>query len=239
MKIGIQLYSIRDTYTNGEEFKKSLIKIKELGYEGVEFAGYAGLQAEELRDFLSEIGLEAISSHYGVDDLEAKLEELLTYNHKLGIKIIVCAYAPTSNLEELKRLQSVMETAQEAAKAYGIKVAYHNHSEEFEIIEDGSVPMDLIKEYCELEVDTYWVFNSRVNPYDYIKENADHISLIHLKDGDLEGNPCALGEGRNDIKGILSAAQEIGTEWVIVENDHPIPDGLSDVARSMTYLKKI
>ena len=29
----------------------------------------------------------------------------------------------------------------------------------------------------------------------------------------------------------------MGAEWVIVENDNPVPDGFSDVARSMDTLK--
>ena len=27
-------------------------------------------------------------------------------------------------------------------------------------------------------------------------------------------------------------------DWVIVENDDPVPDGISDVTRSIQYLKK-
>ena len=42
---------------------------------------------------------------------------------------------------------------------------------------------------------------------------------------------------RNDIADILKASEKIGTEWVIVENDNPVPDGLSDVRRSMEWIK--
>ena len=53
---------------------------------------------------------------------------------------------------------------------------------------------------------------------------------------DENGNPCAIGEGKNDILGILRASAEIGVEWVVVENDDPTPDGLSDVQRSIEWI---
>lgn len=239
MKIGLQLYSIRDSYQNQEEFQDSLRQLKAFGYDGVEFAGYAGFQAEEMKNFLKEIGLEPIASHHGIDDFDQNLEEILEYDARVGCKTVVCAYAPTSNLAEVEHLVTVMHKAKEAAKAYGMEVAYHNHSHEFNQLEDGSVPMDHIKKSCNLELDTYWVFHADVEPCSYIKDSADQISLIHLKDGDLEGVPCALGEGRNDIKGIIEASKAIGMEWIIVENDDPVPDGLSDVKRSMEYLKSL
>ena len=46
MKAAIQLFTVRDDYKNPSELKKVLRKIKEMGYEGVEFAGFGGLSAD-------------------------------------------------------------------------------------------------------------------------------------------------------------------------------------------------
>jgi sugar phosphate isomerase/epimerase len=238
MKIGLQLYTVRDAYKTKEEFKQILRQVKDMGYDGVEFAGYAGLEAEELRLFLKEIGLVPISSHHMITDLDQKLNEILEYNSKLGCKYIVCAMSPATNLKEIEELKSIMEKAQKAAKAYGIEVAYHNHSHEFAKLEDESLPMDRIASFCKLEVDTYWVFNVGIEPCHYLKDMADKISLVHLKDGDFTGHPCAVGEGFNNVKGIVETSKEIGMEWIIVENDFPTPDGLSDIRRSINYLDK-
>ena len=46
MKIAVQLYSLRDIIKgSGEELLAILPKIKALGYDGVEFAGYFGVDA--------------------------------------------------------------------------------------------------------------------------------------------------------------------------------------------------
>ncbi len=58
MKIGLQLYTIRDSYNHAQEFKESLKRVKELGYDQVEFAGYGDLSAVELRQYLDEVGLQ-------------------------------------------------------------------------------------------------------------------------------------------------------------------------------------
>lgn len=237
MKIGLQLFTIRDTYRNANEFKECLKKVKELGYDGVEFRGYAGMAAEELKAFLDDLGLEAISSHHSLDELEFKLDEMVQYNKALGCKYMVCAKAPTGNREEVDHAVKVMSAAKKTVADNGMELLYHNHSHEFKKLENGSLPLVLIGESCNLELDTYWVFYAGVEPCSFIREHADNISLIHLKDGNFEGVPCAIGEGYNNIKGISEMSQRIGMEWLIVENDKPTPDGLSDVGRSIRYLK--
>ncbi len=237
MKIGLQLYTIRDSYENAEEFKAAIKKVKELGYEGVEFAGYAGMKAEELKLFLDELGLEAISSHQSLKDLEFSLEDIIKFNKTLGCKYIVCAFAPTGNKEEVEHVIKVMGNTKHVVADKGMELLYHNHSHEFKKLEDGSVPLNVIGECCNLELDTYWVFHAGVEPCSFIREQAGNVSLIHLKDGNFEGGPCAIGEGFNNIKGISEMSERIGMEWLIVENDNPAPDGLADVGRSIRYLR--
>ena len=40
MKIAVQMYSVRDAISDSESLLKALEKVKEIGYDGVEFAGY-------------------------------------------------------------------------------------------------------------------------------------------------------------------------------------------------------
>ena len=47
MKIGVQLYSIHDI-TDEKGIKTALCAASVLGFDGVEFAGFGGLSAEEM-----------------------------------------------------------------------------------------------------------------------------------------------------------------------------------------------
>ncbi|MFV0343198.1 MAG: sugar phosphate isomerase/epimerase family protein [Anaerocolumna sp.] len=239
MRTGLQLYTIRDAYFNTEGFKEALKQVKELGYEQVEFAGYGDMSAVELKTYLKEIGLKSISCHRGLMDLSDNLEETIRYNKELGIQYIACAFAPTSTKEEMEQLIEILSKAKVAIAEAGMELLYHNHSHEFIPLEDGAIPMDLIKECVRLELDTFWVFHAGVEPCAYMKENSDKIALVHVKDGSFEGVPSALGEGYNNIKGIVKMAEMIGMDHIIVENDNPVPDGLSDVKRSIDNLKKV
>lgn len=237
MKIALQLYTVRDHCKTGPELLQTLREVKKLGYDGVEFAGFADLPAAEVRGVLEETGLAAVATHESLDRLENGLEELISYCKALGCANIVCAYAPTGSREELDHLKAVLANASRRAEESGMKVLYHNHTQEFEPL-DGKRPLDEIKTAALLELDTYWVFDSKVDVSAYLRENTARIGLIHLKDGSLESVPCAIGEGKNDIAGILVTAKQLGYEWVIVENDDPVPDGLSDAGRSVENLRK-
>lgn len=239
MKIAIQMYTLREHCKTAEDLLATLQEVKKMGYDGVEFAGYAGVDAAKLKSTLHELGLTVVACHEGMNRLEKDIDEIVEFNHQIGNKNIVCAGGPTVSKTDMEHLRQVLETASQKAAKYNMHVLYHNHSHEFVPLADmeNKLPLTIIKEYCPLELDTYWVFNSRVDVYGYMKENADKIGLVHLKDGNMEGVPCAIGEGSNHIQSILDAAKEIGAEWIIVENDDPTPDGISDANRSMVNLK--
>ena len=48
MKIALQLYSVRDCIQSGEDMRAVMKKIKAMGYEGVEFAGYGRRRSKPL-----------------------------------------------------------------------------------------------------------------------------------------------------------------------------------------------
>lgn len=236
MKIALQLYTVRDRCETGPDLLDTLREVKKLGYDGVEFAGYAGLNAQEIKSVLTETGLEPVATHESLDRLENSLEEVLSFAKAVGCKNIVCAYASTESREDLGHLKKVLSAASERAEKSGMTVLYHNHTGEFRPL-DGTRPLDEIKKYCMLELDTYWAFDSKVDVCVYLRENKGRIGLIHLKDGSLDSVPCAVGEGKNDIAGIVDTAKKLGYDWLIVENDKPVPDGLSDAGRSIRNLK--
>ncbi len=240
MKIAVQVYSVRDHISDTETLLKTLEEIKKIGYDGVEFAGYFGTDAATIKAKLDELGLVAVGGHVGLDDFRAgKLEETIEFQHTLGVKAIGVGGAPHSTMEEATETGDVLGAAEKyAMEKYGMKVYYHNHCEEFVPLENGQLPIDVIGDRCSLEVDTYWSFHAGEDNYALLSRLRDKIVLLHVKDG-IDGKPKALGEGNCDIPTVIKAAKEIGMEWLIVENDDPVPTGLEDIARSLTYLKSI
>lgn len=238
MKFAVQLYSVRDHIKDGKDMLEILGKVKEIGFDGVEFAGYFGLSAEELRARCDELGLEVVGTHLGLDDfLPENLDKTLEYNKTLGAKYVGVGGAPHSTYEEAKNTGDVLSNAGVKAREMGMDTYYHNHTEEFEDIKDGKNAMDVISENgCKLELDTYWSFCAGINNAEYLKANKDKIVLVHLKDG-VDRKPMALGEGENDLQNVVEGVNAIGLDWVILENDDPVPCGLDDITRSYKWLK--
>lgn len=239
MKFAVQLYSVRDHIENGNDMLEILGNVKEIGFDGVEFAGYFGLSAEALRDRCQELGLEIVGTHKGLEDFYPEnLEETLKYHKTLGCKYIGVGGAPHSTYEEAKYTGDVLSAAGVKAREMGMDTYYHNHTEEFEDIKDGKNAMDVISENgCKLEVDTYWSFCAGIDNYKYLNENKDKVVLVHIKDG-IDHKPMALGEGENDLKNVVEGVKSIGLDWVILENDEPVPTGLEDITRSYKWLKE-
>lgn len=240
MKLAVQLYSLRHHMENGESFIDILKKVKALGFDGVEFAGFHGYTPEELKAHLDEIGLVAVGAHMGLNDFRPEnLPETIRAGKILGAKALGIGGADTETETALNEVIEIMGNADKVASAQGINVYFHNHTQEFSEPLFSTVPgtiFERLAEACHMQIDTYWSFHAGKDNYALISEYKDIIPHLHIKDG-IDGHPKALGEGNNDLEAVVRAAKDNGIEWLILENDDPEPDGLSDITRSMQWLK--
>ena len=71
LPIALQLYTVRDEME--KDFEGTLKKVKEMGYDGVEFAGLYGHTGAEVRAMCEKIGLVPVSAHVPFADMEARI----------------------------------------------------------------------------------------------------------------------------------------------------------------------
>lgn len=248
MGIGLQLYTLRDE--TARDFAGTLRKVAELGYEGVEFAGYGGLKAEEMKDLLAELKLQAIGSHVGYAKIRSDLHSEIAYLKTIGAKYLIC---PNLNVKEFeteedwKALFALFAEAGEACAKEGLTFCYHNHAFEFEIRVDGGYLFDALYSatppaVVQAEMDTGWVQYAGQDTLAYIARYAGRLPLIHLKDydGNQEDggiNTLELGRGVLPLKDIIRASSEAGAEWLIVEQDRCANPPLQCVETSIEWLK--
>ena len=185
--VAIQLYSVRDDMA--KDFFGVLEQVKAMGYDGVEFAGYYGKEAKDIKAKLDSLGLKAVSAHVPLAGLVEDVEGAIAFHKTLGAKYIAVPYLDEASRpgtpkwpEIVKQIRKIGEACQKA----GIQLLYHNHDFEFVKI-DGSYALDQLYAavpvpYLETELDTCWIRVAGVNPAEYLRKYKGRSPVVHLKD---------------------------------------------------------
>ncbi|MGC8544756.1 sugar phosphate isomerase/epimerase family protein [Athalassotoga sp.] len=240
--MALQLYTLRDVAE--KDFSGTLKRVSQIGYTGVEFAGYGGMEAKDLKNLLDELNLKPAGSHVGVDVLTTDLKKVIDYNSQIGNHFIVCPWQKYATKDDFLSFAKVLNEIGQKCHDNGLKLCYHNHAHEFERFQ-GNYGLDLLFEntdpdLVDFEIDTYWVEYAGADPISYIRKFGKRASLLHLKDMERVGKDFAeVGTGIMDIRGIVSTAKFVGTKWLIVEQDKCKKDPFESIKISLDNLKKI
>src|SRR5438105_11085129 len=88
LQVGLQLYAVRDDCA--KDLPGVLKAVAKMGYTGVEFAGYYGRSAQELRAMLDEDGLKCYGTHIGLETLLGdNLAKTVEFNKVLGNNMLI------------------------------------------------------------------------------------------------------------------------------------------------------
>ena len=221
-KLSLQLWSLKEE--TQKDFRGTLKKVAELGYDGVEFAGFGDIEAAEMKELLSKYNLEVSGAHIGLDALESNLDELIEYNRIIGNKYIICPSSDVKSAEDCMKMHERMCKISEKLKDYGMVMGFHNHAREF-VKYDGRYANDLLvgtDEKLIYEIDVYWTTYAEVDTVEYIKKIGKRCPLLHLKDMriDKDGSKkdITFGEGVVERDRIIAAAMECcNPEWFVIE----------------------
>lgn len=246
MKLGYALYSARGLFHDQDSLFRTLHAVARMGYDGVEFCGYAGVRAETLKKELERCGLEGISTHVPAARWQAALPQELEYAARAGIQYVTFPWLePKMRTEPVYRqMREGFPRAAAQCAARGLRFQYHSHDWEFEKTERGYV-MDALLESepgMAYELDTFWACYAGVDPVAYMRRRSGQIDMLHIKDYlELGERPvfCAIGEGKMDNIRILQAAAELKKEWVIAELDSSPRDPLESAAASARNLRRM
>ncbi|GAB2603192.1 sugar phosphate isomerase/epimerase family protein [Spirosoma areae] len=161
-----------------------------------------------------------------------------------GLSYLVCASTPVATLDEIQKSIEVFQKTGEAAKKAGIGFAYHNHSTEFDPVEGGKTPYELIlsqtdKELVKMELDLAWAYKAGKDPVALFNEQPGRFPLWHIKDmKDDHKTITEVGNGSVDFKKAFAAAKTAGLRYFFVEQDMA-PNGIESITTSYQNLKKI
>lgn len=243
--IGLQLYSVRDDCAR--DLPGVLAAVAGMGYAGVEFAGYYGRTAEELRRLLDDTGLVCCGTHTGLDTiLGDELERTVEFNRTLGNRFLIVPGLPperTNSKAAWLETARLFDDAAVRAAPQGMWVGYHNHSEEFQPL-DGELPWDIFFGHTRpevvMQVDTGNMRHGGAEPAPFLKRYPGRALTVHLKEFSATNPDALLGEGEVNWPEIFGLCESIGgTQWYIVEQEAGAYPPMECAARCLQNLHRM
>jgi sugar phosphate isomerase/epimerase len=239
--VGLQLYSVRDQCKN--DLPGTVAAVARIGYRGVEFAGYHGRSAKELRKLLDDNGLVACGTHTPYESvLGDKLKATIEFNQTIGNKFLIVPWMNETNSKQvwLDRAKLFNDLADQV-KADGMWVGYHAHAHDFKEI-DGISAWDLFfgntKAEVIMQLDTSNCCDGGADPVAVLKKYPGRARSIHIK-AHGGGPEAVIGEDKVNWPEVFAFCETKGnTQWYVVEHESG-KDPLDAVRRCYEALKKM
>ena len=241
--IGLQLYSVREDCAR--DLPGVLAAVAKMGYDGVEFAGYYGRSAEEMRRMLDDNGLQCCGTHIGLDTLLGDaLPATVEFHQALGNRFLI---VPGLAEERRNSKAAWQETARlmngiaERLQPHGMRTGYHNHWIEFQPL-DGELPWDTFfgntRPEVVMQFDTGNALHGGAEAPEFLQRYPGRAATVHLKEYSGSYDRALLGEGDVDWKTIFDLCENVGgTEWYIVEQESYAYPPLECVDRCLQNLR--
>ena len=245
-KIAVQLFTLRDECK--ADFPGALREISQMGYAGVQFAGYHGYDVAELKAILDETGLQVAGMHVGYQEIVEQTAQVAADAKFFGTKDIICPSIPGDMRTEegYKLIKKQLNEAASSLKHDGIRISYHNHAFEFDTIVDGQDALSYLVDPASdndilAELDVYWLKKGGYDPAAFIEPYAHRMPIIHMKDmtDDEEQAFAEVGTGIIDFDAIVRWGEASGVEWYVVEQDRCNTNPIECVRTSYVNLSKL
>jgi len=229
MKLGVQMYTVRDYLKNETEIESSLRKIKAMGYDMVQLSGLGPCDNDRLAGWVRELGIEVCGTHSPWERVEdpAELKKLIGEHKKLGASDIGLGMKPgifPDSYEGYTDFIKKINTICAAVKDSGMTFGYHNHELEFMKF-NGIRAIDRLIEECPdlyIILDVFWVQAGGANPSEYLEKLKGRIKIVHFKDFRVQGRTrqfAEIGEGNLDWKDIIPRCVKNGIPYAVIEQD--------------------
>lgn len=229
--VGFQSWILRDDI--GKNFEANLRMMAGQGYKLVEMCspkGYGGgfaplqnMKPSEMKKIINDNGLSCPSCHFGLKELTGDLDSRIEWSNELGLKHMVCSsfgLPKEATMSDWQRAAEQLNQSGEKIKAAGMQAGFHNHSTEFQKLDNELIYDILLKtfdpELVKLQFQTE-VINLGYKASDYFNNYPGRFISSHLSDWTSDKKEAAIGKGIIDWKDFFAAAKKAGVQHFYVE----------------------
>jgi sugar phosphate isomerase/epimerase len=240
ISVGLQLYSLRNECKT--DFPGTLAAVAQMGYREVEFAGYWGRTAPEVRKMLDDLGLATCGTHTAMADLQpATIAATIEFNRIIGNPRIICPYLTGKTREEWRAHARFFDDLAARLKPLGMQTGYHAHKHDFTLV-DGESAWDIFFRNTNPEVimqlDTSNCRDGGKDPVAVLHQYPGRARSVHIKPNGA-GPEAILGEDQIHWPGVFEWCEtKGGTEVYVVEHESS-SQPLETVKRTLAKLKEL
>ena len=215
-----------------DPLEQQLRNLKSFGYTDVQPYHTQYDDPEGMKRLIDQIGLTAKTGHFNVSMFEDEFDRVIAAAKLLGMRLLVAPYIQPSDrptdVAGWQRYGKLLHGYASRCESQGYSFAWHNHEFEFEVLPDGSYPIEhLLGEQLLWEADLAWVLRADVDPKPWLERYAGRIPAVHVKDIApkkevvTEGGWADVGEGIVDWPTLWDASVAAGSQLMVAEHDEP------------------
>jgi sugar phosphate isomerase/epimerase len=239
--IGVQLYTVRNEMR--QDVERTLAQVAKIGYKEVEFAGYFRKTAKEIRAILDANGLTSPSAHSAdMPSIRTRFPQVLEDAATIGQKYVICASIPRAEMtaDGYRKVAGELNQAGELAAKSGIKVGFHNHSDDLAALGD-TTGYDILLTECDpkvtsMQMDIFWLVKGGKDPLAYIAKYPGRFYSAHVKDMAADGSMVDVGAGTLPFGKIFAQSKKAGFQHYFVEHDDP-KDAMASIDGAYKFLR--
>lgn len=227
-KTGLILYTVRTDMA--KDINGTLEAVAELGFQWIEAADYSkglfyGMKPAIFRRKVESFGLHLISSHNGDLNL-SNIDKVIADASEAHLKYLILPSLPGDygkSADGYRKAADFFNVAGEKCRKAGMKFGFHNHTDEFKLI-DNQVPYDILLKNTDphlvmFQLDLCWITASGNSAVEYINKFPGRFELWHVKDMSPEKQDATIGEGTIDFRPIFALAKKSGLRYWFIEQD--------------------
>ncbi len=236
-RTSLQLWSLRD-HTK-DDFAGTVAKVAQMGYSGVETAGFGNLDAAAAAAAIKDAGLVVSGMHVNIRHFRADFNKVVDEAITCGATDLIVPSWPAiqyRSADACRRIGAELNDLGAKLRDLGFQLHFHNHDWEMKEVDGRRVFDWMLDEAAPAnlgcQADVYWVHKGGKDPTQFIREQGRRITLLHVKD------EKEIGSGPVDFAPIFAATAEIGAvQWNVIEVEQYNHDPLESVRLSLEQLK--
>lgn len=233
VKLGIQLYTLRDFIKTAEDFDKTLCELSKEGVSIIQISAIGPIPQLKVKEIVEKYSMDVCVTHTGFDRMKAETQAVIDEHKMIGCDCIGLGSMPDEYRKSLASVRRFIKEAEAVGKKCfenGCRFAYHNHDFEFKtVLEDGRTIMQVLLEetnpdYFWFIPDTAWIQIGGKDPTLFLEKLKGRVKVCHFKDYVKSDNECGfkfteLGKGEVDIPACYRKLKEMGIPYAVYEHD--------------------